>query len=242
MPPQGEPIIRSHLRRHSHSGMMIVQSRLTRRRKRIMKNMSRYLLAGLVLLLMLPGCAKKPTQEIDAAKSAVDGALAAGAEIYAPEDVRRLNASLNSALGEVKSQEGKLFKNYKNANSMLAKVKADADTVKAGLAAKKEEARKQALAAQEKARAGVEGVKSQLSKAPKGKKAGADIEAATKSVQGLEDALADVQKMIDAEEYPSALHKAGAIENEATALSGQLRLSMGKKPAHILKKRHGRRG
>lgn len=201
-----------------------------------MKSVLRYLLPGLIVVLMFAGCAKQPAQEINAAKSSVDAAVAEGAEKYAPEDAKRLNESLNIAMGEVKSQEGKLFKNYTQAKEMLAKVKADADAVKAGLAPKREDAKKQATAAQEAARSAVDGAKSLLSKAPKGKGGRADIEALKADLQGLEEALTDVQKSIDAEDYPSAMNRANAIKDKATAISGQGKQIIGKTSAKAGKK------
>jgi len=201
-----------------------------------MKSVLRYLLPGLIVVFMFAGCAKQPDQEINAAKSSVDAAVAEGAEKYAPEDAKRLNESLNIAMGEVKSQEGKLFRNYTQAKEMLAKVRADADAVKAGLASKREDAKKQATVAQEAARSAVDGAKSMLSKAPKGKGGRADIEAVKADLQGLEEALTDVQKSIDVEDYPSAMNRANAIKDKATAVSGQIKQITGKTSAKAGKK------
>jgi hypothetical protein len=162
--------------------------------------------------------------------------MAEGAEKYAPEDAKRLNNSLNIALGEVKSQEGRLLKNYTKAKEVLAKVRVDADAVKAGLAARKEEARKQALAAQEAAKSAVEGAGAQLAKAPKGKGVRADVEAAKADLQGLGEALADLQKLIDTEDYPSAINRAGAITDKATALTSRIKQALGKPGAKAEKK------
>jgi len=201
-----------------------------------MKSVLKYLLPVLIVVFMFAGCAKQPDQEINAAKSSVDAAVAEGAEKYAPEDAKRLNESLNIAMGEVKSQEGKLFRNYTQAKEMLAKVRADADAVKAGLAPKREDAKKQATVAQEAARSAVDGAKSMLSKAPKGKGGRADIEAVKADLQGLEEALTDVQKSIDVEDYPSAMNRANAIKDKATAVSGQIKQITGKTSAKAGKK------
>ena len=201
-----------------------------------MKSVLRHLLPGLITALLFAGCAKQPAQEINAAKSAVDAAVAEGAEKYAPEDAKRLNESLNIAMGEVKSQEGKLFKNYSLSKEMLAKVKADADAVKAGLAPKKENAKKEATAAQEASRSAVDDVKSLLSKAPKGKEGRADIEAVKADLRVLEEALTDVQKSIDAEDYPSAVNRANAIKDKATAVSEKIRQIIGRTSAKAGKK------
>jgi len=193
-----------------------------------MNSVLRYILPGLFVVLMFSGCAKQPVQEINAAKSAVDAAIADGAEKYSPADAKRLNDSLNIAMGEVKSQDSKLYKNYSQAKEMLAKVKADADAVKTGLSVKKEEARKMAVAAQEAAWSAVDGAKSELSKSQKSKGVKADFKALESDLKALEDALADAQKSLDTEDYPSAINKADAARDKASALSDQIKQAEGK--------------
>src|SRR5512139_1376921 len=116
-----------------------------------MKGITGYFLFGFFVLFTLIACSKQPVQEINAAKSAVDSAMAEGAEKYSPAEAKKVNDALTEAMAEIKTQDGKFFKDYKKAGEMLAKVKTDSDNLKAGLAAKKEEARKKAIAAEESA-------------------------------------------------------------------------------------------
>jgi methyl-accepting chemotaxis protein len=178
--------------------------------------------------LLLMGCGKQPTEDINAAKSAVDTVIAEGAEKYASEDAKLLNDELTAALDEIKIQDGKMMKNYGKAQEMLAKVKADAETLKSSLPMKKEEAKNNALVAQEAAKTAIEEARNLLSKAPKGKGSRADIEAMKADVKGLEDSLVDVQVAVNAEDYATATEKARSIQEKAAEVSSQVTQAMEK--------------
>lgn len=113
-----------------------------------------HVVLGIIVMTFLAGCGKQPAEEINATKSAVDAVVAEGGK-YAPEETKKLNDDLTTAMKEVKSQDSKPFKNYSKAKEMLAKVKSDAETLKSGLAAKKEQAKQNAFAAQDAAKVAV---------------------------------------------------------------------------------------
>jgi len=181
-------------------------------------------MAGLLLI----GCGKQPTEDMNAAKSAVDAVIAEGAEKYASEDAKLLNDELTAALDEIKIQDGKMMKNYSKAQEMLAKVKADAEALKTGLPMKKEEAKNNALLAQEAAKTAIAEAKKLLAKAPKGKGSRADIEAMKADVKGLEESLSEAQAAVDAEDYATATEKAESIKEKAIEVSSQVTQAMEK--------------
>ncbi len=111
----------------------------------------KYLLFGLMAAALLAGCGKQPTQDIDAAKAAVD-AVAADAEKFASEEAKAIKGSLQAAMDEVKTQDGTTFKNYDKAKNMLTKVKSDADALKTAIPQKKEAAKNNAISAQDAAK------------------------------------------------------------------------------------------
>ena len=193
-----------------------------------MKNMLKFLALGMVMIFLLAGCAKQPTEEINAAKASVDSVVAEGAQKFAAEDAKKLNDSMQAAQDEVKVQDNKLFKDYAKAKELLAKAKTDAETLKAGLAAKKEEAKKNAAAAQEAAKASVQEAKALLAKAPKGKGSKADLEAFKADLKGIEDSLAEVKTANDSEDYSAAIEKSNAIKDKAAAISDQIKKAMEK--------------
>ena len=193
-----------------------------------MKNMLKLLALSMVTIFLLVGCAKLPTEEINAAKASVDAVVAEGAQKFAAEDAKKLNDSMQAAQDEIKVQDGKTFKDYAKTKELLAKVKADAETLKAGLAAKKEEAKKNAATAQEAAKASVAEAKALLAKAPKGKGSKADIEALKADLKGIEDSLAEIKSANDSEDYNAAIEKSNAIKDKAAAISDQIKKAMEK--------------
>ncbi|OGW45708.1 MAG: hypothetical protein A2Y66_01290 [Nitrospirae bacterium RBG_13_41_22] len=191
-------------------------------------NILKVLLLGMLVIVLSAGCGKQPTEDITAAKSAVDAVISEGAEKYAPEDAKKINDGLTAAMEEIKTQDGKLMKDYSKAKEMLATVKADAETLKSGMAAKKEEAKNNAIATQEAAKTSVNEAKTILAKAPKGKGSKADIEALKADLKGLEDSLADVQSAMDTEDYAAATEKANSIKEKAAEVSSQVTQAMEK--------------
>ena len=195
-----------------------------------MKRLLKYFTYGLLVMFILAGCAKQPTEDINAAQKAVEDLKATGAEKYIPEDTKKVDDSLTAALNEIKAQDSKsaLSRNYDKAKQMLAQAKADAEKVKVDIAAKKEEAKKNALAGQQAAGASVKEAKVLLAKAPMGKGARADIEALKGDIKGLEDSVPELQQLIDKEDYVVVTDKAKAIEEKAEGVSNQIKEAMKK--------------
>ena len=189
-----------------------------------MKHLSKYLVVALALTLMvmLAACAKQPTQEMDAAKAAVDSAIAAGGDKYAKEEVKGLNDELTAATDEIKVQDGKFFKNYDKATEILAKVKANADTLTTEIPAKKEKAKTDAQAAIDAAKTAVNDAKALLAKAPRGKGTKADIEALKADVAGLEASIKEAEGLMGTEDYMAATDKANGVKDKAAEVSGQI--------------------
>ena len=205
-----------------------------------MKGTISSVLAGLLMAFTLAACAKQPVQEINAAKSAVDAAIAEGAEKYSPAGARKVNADLAAALAEVNGQDGKFLKDYKKSSEMLAAVKAEAETLKAGLAARKQEAKNQALDALNAATSAVKEADAALAKAGRNKKAKQQLDALTAEAKGLDGDLLEMKNLITTEDYTTAIDKAGTIKEGAAALSeraGQLASA----PKETKKKEKGRK-
>ncbi len=174
------------------------------------------------VMTLVAGCAKQPTAEMEQTKAAVSDVIAAGIGKYAPEDEKMLNDALAAAMDEIKAQDAKTFKSYDKAKQMLADVKKQAETLKTDLPAKKEAAKQNAIAAQEAANAALAEAQALLAKAPKGKGTAADIDAIRGDVKGIEDAMKEVQTLIDTEEYGAAATKANAAKDQATAIKDEI--------------------
>lgn len=184
-----------------------------------MRGIPGYFLFGFFVLFALISCSKQPVQEINVAKMAVDSAMAEGAEKYSPAEAKKVNDALTAAMTEVRMEDSKFVKDYKKAKEMLANVKADADNLRAGLAAKKEEAKKKAFAAEESAKASVSEAKASLARAMKSTKAKLDIEVLSNNIRGLDESLAEIKKLIDTEDYTTVIEKAGTLKVRAEGMT-----------------------
>lgn len=193
-----------------------------------MKNLMKLSVLGLVVVFLFTSCAKQPTQQIDEAKAAIAAVQAAKGDIYAKDELKKLNDDLQAALDEVNAQSKKLFKKYGKAKEMLAKVKTDAEAVQALIPARIEEAKNAALTAQNEAKAAFDEAKALLDKAPKGKGTKADIEAMKADLAGLEAQLTEVQTAIDGEDYFGAKDKALSIKDKAAAIAEQVKAAIAK--------------
>lgn len=191
-----------------------------------MKSILKYGVVSMVAIFLFAGCAQQPTQEISSAKAAVEAVMAEGAQKFAAEEAKQLNDAMQAAQDEIAVQDAKLFKNYTKAKTLLAKATADAETLKVTVAAKKEEAKKEAVAAQDAAKASVAEAAALLEQAPKGKGSMADIEALKADLKGIEDSLAEVQGAVDSEDYSTAVEKANAIKEKSAAISDQVKNAM----------------
>lgn len=187
-----------------------------------MRKTAIFWMMGLFLAFLMAGCAKPPTQQMDAAKAAVEACKAEGADVYAADEFKKLNDDLQAALDQVTA------KKYKQAKEMLIKVAADADALKATIPAKKEEAKNAAIAAQGEARTALDEAKALLEKAPKGKGTKADIEAFTADLKGLEDSFPEIQAAIDKGDFFGAKDKAVAIKDKAASISEQIKQAIEK--------------
>ncbi|MDD8031034.1 MAG: hypothetical protein PHQ25_03445, partial [Acidobacteriota bacterium] len=180
-----------------------------------MKNLVKFSVLSLLVVFLFASCAKQPTQEIDAAKAAIDAVVKAGGNIYAQEELKQLNDDYNAAMEEVNAQSKKLFKKYGNAREMLAKVETDAEAVLTLIPERKEQAKNEAIQAMDEAKAAFDEAKTLLSKAPVGKGTRADIEALKSDLAGIETLLTEAQAAFDSEDYLSARDKAASIKEKA---------------------------
>ena len=184
-----------------------------------MKHSMRCIMISLIALFFIAGCSKQPLQEINAAKAAVDFVISEGAEKYLPDDAKKLNDDLNKAMDEVKAEDAKIIKNYSKAKEMLVNVKAEAEAINSKLPAKKEEAKKDAVAAIEAAKTAMDEAKALLAKGSTGKSPIAANETISTEVKDLDDSFKELQIQVEREDYLTIASKAGEIRNKASELS-----------------------
>jgi uncharacterized coiled-coil DUF342 family protein len=183
---------------------------------------------AILVTFVFTSCAKQPTQLMDTAKAAVQSVIAAKGNIYAKDELNKLQNDLTAAMDEVNAQAKKFFKKYGPAKEMLNKVVTEADAIKAQIPARIEEAKKGAEAALNEAKAAFDGAKALLEKAPKGKGTKADIEAMKADLAGLEAQLTEATNSVTAEDYFGAKDKAMVIKEKAAAIAEQVQKAIDK--------------
>ncbi len=193
-----------------------------------MKNFMKVFVLGLMVVFVFASCAKQPTQQIEAAKAAIDSVAQAQGNVYAVDELKKLNDDMMAANDEVTAQSKKFFKKYGKAKEMLTKLVADADAVKALIPARIEEAKNAAVTAQTEAKAAVDEAKALLEKAPKGKGTKADLEAMKADLAGLDMSLGEVQTALDGQDYFGAKDKAVVVKDKAVAIADQVKAAIDK--------------
>jgi hypothetical protein len=186
---------------------------------------------GLVALalVLVAGCAKPPTDQIDAAEKAVKDAQQSGAATYVAEEYAKIEGTLAALKKEVADQDAKfaLLRDYGKAEQLAVAAKADAERVKADADKKREEAKSAALQAQQIAQESVKATLDLVAKAPAGKDRAA-LEAIKADAEALKASLNQVQIAIDKGDYQAAQTQAKAIHEKSTAVSHEIETALAK--------------
>lgn len=181
-------------------------------------------MALLTLLFIAGGCSKPPTADMEETKKAVEAARGSGSTEFLPTEDKEVNEKLNAALQEIKTQDDKMapFRNYEQAQKLLAEARQSAQKLQTDAVAKKEQAKSEALSLQTAANEAVQKAKSLVAQAPKGKGSEADLAALNADIAGLEEALPTVQQAIDKGSFREAIAKATPIKGKAEAISEEV--------------------
>lgn len=174
---------------------------------------------GIVALAMvvLTGCAQPPSEQLGAAQKSVDAAKAAGATVYAKEDVIALEQQLVLAQNELAKQQRALpiFRSYRDADRMLVKIVESGGRVAAKAAQNKEAAKAAAITIEQEAQQIVVSTKALMAQMSSGIDRVA-LEAIHQDIGRLEKGLSAVHQLIEMGEYRDAqllanfLKKSGA--------------------------------
>lgn len=179
--------------------------------------------------LLTGGCAKPPTDKIEAAEQAVKQARERGANVYAPEEYAKLEGKLTALKQEAAEQEGKFapFQDYGKVEELAVSTANEATAVSSAASQKKEEAKTAALQAQQVAQEAVSSTRQLIAKAPVGKDRAA-IESIKNDIEALTTSLTQVQASIDKEDYQAAQAQAKAIDEKSRAISVEIQDAIAK--------------
>jgi len=180
-------------------------------------------------LVVATGCAKPPTEQIEAAEKAVADAQQSGASTYVAEEYAKIEGTLVALKKEVADQDAKfaLLRDYGKAEQLAVAAKADAERVKAEAEKKRDEAKAVALQAQHDAQESVKVTLDLVAKAPTGKDRAA-LEAIKADAEALKASLNQVQMAIDNADYQAAQKQAEAIREKSTAVSHEIETALAK--------------
>jgi hypothetical protein len=179
---------------------------------------------SVLLVGALAGCAKVPTDKVDAANASVQQAREAGAENYARDSYAQAEQALAAMNEEIKAQEGKfaLFRSYGKVNELAAQAQTAGETAKNDAASGKEQARGEAQSAIEMARASVDSTQTLLNKAPRGKGSAADVEMMRQDLMTAQTSISEADSAFAAEDYITAKAKADAAMQSAQSVQNSL--------------------
>ncbi len=188
-------------------------------------------LAGLVLVLTFVfGCAEAPKQEVTDAQAALDAAKAAEAHLYAGDQFKALQDSLDAATAEIQQQDAKfaLMRNYDRAKALLLSVVNSAEGVKQAAAANKEAVKAEADTLQKQLVASIAAAKELMKKAPKGKEGRAALEMIQNDINTLEASIAEIGNAFNGGDFLGARDKAQAAVTKINSIIEELNNAISK--------------
>ncbi len=184
---------------------------------------------GLGLAVSVAGCGAPPKADLDAAKAAVDKAMAASAGDYAADSLKAAQDAQAALDAELKAEDAKWFKSYDKVKEFAAKTRAAGEKAAADAVAGKEKARIEATAAVGEAKKQLAEAEGLLAKAPKGKGSAADIEAMKADLVAATTAITDAEGALATEHFLDAQAKAAAATKTATSVTSAVEMAQAAK-------------
>lgn len=182
----------------------------------------------LLALLVLVGCAKAPTAEIEAAGQTMDQARAAGAGEYAADSLKAAEDARALLDTELKAQEERfaLVRSYDKASELAAAAKAAAQQAEQDAIEGRNRAREEAATLIAEVRASLTEVKNLLDRAPSGKGTAVDLAAMRADLSAIEESLTQVDSDFAAERYLESKTGAQVARDKARSIESEILRAM----------------
>jgi hypothetical protein len=180
----------------------------------------------LLVVVLFASCAKYPEAEVAAAKSALDSARIAGADLYVAEEFNAVVDSFNVATLLVEEQKGKFMANYDGAIVKFTEVTERANALVTQASDRKEAVKQQAMASISQLDALVKEDLALLEQAPKGKEGAAALEAVKSELTVIESAVVEANSLVENGDYISASDKANAAYEKALLINEELKAAI----------------
>ena len=188
-----------------------------------MKNKVLIGFAAIAMVVILASCGKVPQAQIDATNAAIEAAKAAEANVYLPAEFAAVQDSMNAVTAEIETQQGKLFKNFGTVKTKLDEITTLANQTAAGVAAKKEEVKKEAETLLNDIKAVIAENTKLVPKLPRGKEGAAVIEQIKADLANVDAAVTEAQGAFDKGAFMDALNKIKAAKEKADGLNTEIK-------------------
>ncbi|MDY0098522.1 MAG: hypothetical protein RBR81_04925 [Bacteroidales bacterium] len=188
-----------------------------------MKNKVLMGLATLMMVAFLTGCGKAPQAQIDAVNAAIEAAKTAEANVYLPDEFAALQESMNSAMADIETQKGKLFKKFGDVKLKLDETLAKANQLTSDVAGKKEEVKGQVSTLMDGIKTVIEENGKLIPKLPRGKEGAQVIEQIKADLATVDAAVVEAQGLFDKGSFMDALNKINAAKEKAESLNAEIK-------------------
>lgn len=187
-----------------------------------------FVLGLIAVALIFASCGKLPQAEMDAAKTALEQAKTAEADLYLQADFFALQDSLNATVVAIEEQKSKTFGNFKATTEKLNEISAQAAELVAKTEARKEEIKTEVASAQS-AIAALQLENNQLfDLAPKGKEGKEALEAIKADIDGVNVSVSEVPVLIESGDLLNAQTKMKAAQEKAVEINTELKTAVEK--------------
>lgn len=171
-----------------------------------------------------------PQENIDATKAAVEAAKIAQADVYMTTEFKALEDSLTVVMQGVEAENSKFFKNFGTLTTQLDALKVQAETIAAGVPAKKEAVKQEAEAALATVKTSIDEAKALLAKAPKGKEGKEALEQISNELNVITTTVGEVEASLTGDvNYVQVLDKLNAAQKSVADIATELNDAIAKK-------------
>lgn len=178
----------------------------------------------LIPSLLFVGCGKPPEQEMAQANEAVQAAMAAQSDIYAPTEHAMAQDAMSKAQQEEETQKAKfvLFRNYSQAKTLYATAIDQANAAKEAAVVNKEAVKNEATTLIAEAKMAVDDAGKALKTAPRGKDTKAELDAMNAELSSLQAMLPELDGAMASESYMDAKNKAMSVKEKAMSIQSEV--------------------
>lgn len=187
-----------------------------------------FVLTVIAAALIFTSCGKLPQAEMDAAKTALEQAKTAQADLYLQTDFFALQDSLNATVVAIEEQKSKMFGNYKDATAKLSEITAQATELVAKTETRKEEIKTEVASAQSAISALQQENNQLFELAPKGKEGKEALEAIKADIEGINVSVSEVPALIESGDLLNAQTKVKAAQEKAAEINTELKTAVEK--------------